>query len=70
MGDTETPLHDEVPDCELDDEDDELLTGYCNTCGGRGWFVFCVDDMCHGGDYCIHGDGEGPCPDCDNDPMF
>jgi hypothetical protein len=37
---------------------------YCYECGGRGWFVDCVDDMCHGQDECIHGDPPVPCRAC------
>lgn len=36
----------------------------CWECGGRGWKITCIDDMCHGLDECIHGDGETTCPDC------
>ncbi len=42
-----------------DDDND-----YCQTCGNEGFIVTCIDDLCQGG--CIHGDGEAPCPDCDN----
>ena len=37
----------------------------CETCGGEGWLVVCIDDMCRGAGECMHGDGEIPCPDCD-----
>ena len=39
----------------------------CQTCGGLGYIVVCPDDLCHGQEECIHGDGEVPCPDphCD-----
>lgn len=36
----------------------------CNTCGGAGFIVVCIDDMCRGCGECIHGDGEIPCPEC------
>ena len=36
----------------------------CPTCGGDGIIVTCLDDMCNGLGYCIHGDGEQPCPEC------
>jgi hypothetical protein len=41
-------------------------TGFvpCPECYGRGYFVDCPDDLCHGGDYCIHGDGETTCAEC------
>ncbi|MCC7510233.1 MAG: hypothetical protein IT464_12810 [Planctomycetes bacterium] len=36
----------------------------CWECSGQGWVITCCDDMCHGLDYCIHGDGETTCPNC------
>lgn len=51
-------------DFDEDEYDDDYLDG-CNTCGGRGWLIVCVDDMCQGAGECMHGDGEIPCPDCD-----
>lgn len=39
----------------IDDEGD------CQECGGEGWFVTCIDDMCRGLGYCIHGDGMRMC---------
>jgi hypothetical protein len=36
----------------------------CPTCGGIG--VVCIDDMCRGAGYCIHGDGD--CPTCGGEP--
>ena len=47
---------------EPDDGDD---SDGCNTCGGEGWIVTCIDDLCRGAGSCIHGDGEEACPDCD-----
>ncbi len=37
----------------------------CLTCNGEGFVITCCDDLCVGGDHCIHGDGEEACPDCD-----
>ena len=37
---------------------------YCWDCGGRGWKITCPDDLCHGGDVCIHGDPPTPCWTC------
>lgn len=37
----------------------------CLTCGGTGIIITCIDDMCVGGDHCIHGDGEEVCPECE-----
>lgn len=53
---------DDYPDADFDDDDDR----YCYTCGGEGVIITCIDDLCHAGNGCIHGDGERPCPDCDN----
>jgi hypothetical protein len=36
----------------------------CPTCGGIG--VVCIDDMCRGAGYCVHGDGD--CPTCGGEP--
>lgn len=36
----------------------------CQHCGGRGEIVTCFDDLCHGQEECIHGDGYSTCPDC------
>jgi hypothetical protein len=38
--------------------------GYCWKCDGRGYIITCCDDLCHGQDYCMHGDGEVMCPLC------
>lgn len=39
----------------------------CWKCGGNGVLITCMDDMCVGGDHCIHGDGEIMCPECEGD---
>jgi hypothetical protein len=36
----------------------------CHVCLGSGFLVVCVDDMCQGLGYCIHGDGEEMCVNC------
>ena len=36
---------------------------YCWDCGGRGWKITCIDDLCHGQDVCIH-DPPTPCRTC------
>lgn len=36
----------------------------CQRCGGEGFIVVCIDDMCRGAGECMHGDGEIACPDC------
>jgi hypothetical protein len=46
------------------DYDDDFSDDGCYRCGGRGWEVRCIDDMCHGQDECIHGDLPDPCPVC------
>jgi hypothetical protein len=55
-----------------EDEQDDREDGYpyedgCNTCGGAGFIVVCIDDMCRGVGECMHGDGERPCPQCGGD---
>ena len=51
---------------EIDDDDGYFCDG-CNTCGGEGFIVTCIDDMCRGCGECMHGDGEVPCPHCYGD---
>lgn len=51
-------------DFDEDEYDDDSYVGGCNTCGGEGFIVVCIDDMCRGAGECMHGDGEIPCPDC------
>ena len=60
MVNTETDMQDD----EYQDGPDEWDGGGCYQCGGRGWMVTCIDDLCHGQDYCIHGDPPTPCPNC------
>ncbi len=43
----------------FDDEDGE----WCDACNEFGMHVVCVDDLCHSGSGCIHGD-EILCPYC------
>jgi hypothetical protein len=52
-----------------EDEDydrDARFCGPCLRCGGDGTIIICPDDMCRGAGECMHGDGEIPCPECDN----
>lgn len=53
-------------DFDDDEQDDDAAycDAGCQTCGGAGFIVVCLDDMCRGAGECMHGDGEGPCPDC------
>lgn len=55
------PLPDEYFEDDYEPYDD--YSG-CYRCGGRGWEVTCIDDLCHGQDVCIHGDPPTPCPVC------
>lgn len=48
---------------EYDDYEPEDNSG-CYACGGRGYFVDCIDDLCHGQDECIHGNPPSPCRVC------
>ena len=43
------------------DENEFDDDGYCPDCGGDGWILTCIDDICHGLGYCIHGDGDQMC---------
>jgi hypothetical protein len=36
----------------------------CNRCGGDGGIITCLDDICRGQGWCMHGDGEQMCPEC------
>jgi hypothetical protein len=46
-------------------EDDDAGGPYtCWGCGGSGVRIFCLDDLCRNSDHCMHGDGDGPCPQC------
>lgn len=51
---------------DYDEGDDEPMRRNegCYECGGRGWKIVCIDDLCHGQDYCIHGDPPVPCRNC------
>ena len=39
----------------------------CYNCNNLGYIVVCIDDICHALGYCIHGDGEDPCPVCNGE---
>lgn len=52
---------------DYDEYDDGCESSGCYACGGSGWFVDCIDDLCHGQDYCIHGDPPSPCRVCNKD---
>jgi hypothetical protein len=52
------------------DQDDDGEYGDnsgCCECGGRGWVVRCIDDLCHGQDECMHGDPPTRCWSCNRD---
>lgn len=40
----------------------------CYNCGGSGYIITCIDDLCRAADECMHGDGEEPCPICHGEP--
>ena len=56
----------EVHDDLYGSADDDFYGSGCYQCGGRGWMVTCIDDLCHGQDFCIHGDPPTPCPSCNS----
>jgi hypothetical protein len=64
MGFELNPLDDEQPTRE---EWEDFESRGCWNCGGRGWMVTCIDDLCHGQDECIHGDPPTPCRVCNKD---
>lgn len=48
-----------------EEEDDWFKDdGDCESCGGRGYVVICIDDLCQGARECMHGDGVIACPTC------
>jgi hypothetical protein len=52
-----------------DDEDNYYDEDYhepstCWKCGGEGFQIVCMDDLCHGQGYCMHGDGHISCSAC------
>ncbi len=51
---------------EYDDYEPSDNSG-CYECGGRGYVVRCIDDLCYGQDECIHGDPPKPCRVCNKD---
>lgn len=56
----------EIDQRAADDDDGEYLGHItCWKCGGEGIDLFCIDDLCHGVGYCIHGDGQRTCRQCD-----
>lgn len=61
--DAEQRLRGDFDEDELDDDSPDDSYG-CQRCGGEGFIVVCIDDLCRGAGECIHGDGEAPCPDC------
>ena len=52
-------------DQEIDERGDEDFDepAACWNCGGEGTIVDCCDDLCHGQDWCMHGDNR-MCPEC------
>lgn len=42
----------------------------CWKCGGEGFEVVCMDDLCRGAGCCMHGDGHQMCPECDGEGML
>lgn len=58
---------DQVIDERGDEEYHEPAT--CWKCGGSGSLVMCVDDLCHGQDWCMHGDND-MCPECNGDGVL
>ena len=53
-----------MPEEFIDIYGEDITDGGCYECGGRGYVVLCIDDLCHGQDKCIHGDPPTPCHLC------
>ena len=45
-------------------------TMQCPGCDGSGEILVCVNDMCRGQGWCMHGDGDQLCPDCRGEGEF
>ena len=58
------PYNDERDWPEPDEREEYVGERYCWDCGGRGWKITCIDDLCYGNDECIHGDQPTPCSTC------
>jgi hypothetical protein len=58
--------HGEFRECIDDGADDDCYddSTQCHRCDGSGDINICIDDLCHGQDECIHGDGIVICPTC------
>ncbi|WP_137920437.1 hypothetical protein [Hydrogenophaga sp. 2FB] len=51
------PPGEEEPALDDDDYEGEYLGSItCWSCGGEGTRVDCMDDLCHGQGFCMHGD--------------
>ena len=48
-------------------DEDDFDDGSCYLCGGSRFIVTCCDDLCHGQGWCMHGDGNDDCPNCNKD---
>jgi hypothetical protein len=53
-----------MSDTTVAEDDEQYMGGYCHHCGGEGFILTCVDDLCHGQGWCMHGDGEVTCMFC------
>ena len=50
-------------------EGNEYPDDGCYHCGGAGFTVTCIDDICRGRGSCMHGDGDTACPNCNKDGL-
>ena len=57
----------ERQDFDYDADDAYSDSSGCCECGGRGWVVRCIDDLCYRQGECIHGDPPSPCWNCNRD---
>ena len=58
------PSEQDLPEPDDFEDYDIFASEGCQWCGGQGFIVVCIDDMCRGAGECMHGDGEIACPDC------
>jgi len=42
----------------------------CDECMGEGIICICLDDICQGQGWCMHGDGMATCPSCDGQGYY
>jgi len=56
----------------MDQDNDFDFDGawYCLGCDNKGYVIICCDDLCANEEYCIHGDGQIICPECEGQSVY